>query len=225
MQEEPKKYSRSFEVPATHWPRVVSTRQVRNSQFFSIFGRLWPRQECPCWPTNFKGGQFLSTNLTFVTWSYITKYFKTHHWIMPRPCLIMFLSKCDQDKNFHVARLVWEVGIFCPLSPLLLRYHISFSVKKHARIILYLSWIMVLVNCDQDTNNWFVLNISCCRVEHRYMWIWPSYLKYYELQTWRFDTTLGNFKSRMYSCGKWKRSFVGFINQWKSIKILNYEST
>ena len=108
----------------THCPRVVSTRQVRNSQFFSIFGRLWPRQECPCWPTNFKGGQFLSTNLTFVTWSYITKYFKMHHWIMPRLCLIMFLSKCDQDKNFHVAFLVWEVGIFCPLSPLLLHHHI-----------------------------------------------------------------------------------------------------
>ena len=113
-----------------HCPRVVSTRQVRNSQFFSIFGHLWPRQECPCWPTNFKGGQFLSTYLTFVTWSYITKYFKMHHWIMPRPCLIMFLSKCDQDKNIHVACLVWEVGIFCPLSPLLLHHHISLSVKK-----------------------------------------------------------------------------------------------
>ena len=95
-----------------HCPRVVSTRQVRNSQFFSIFGRLWPRQECPCWPTNFKGGQFLSTNFTFVTWSYITKYFKMHHGIMPRPCLIMFLSKCDQEKHFHVACLGWEVDIF-----------------------------------------------------------------------------------------------------------------
>ena len=111
----------------THCPRVVSTRQVRHSQFFSIFGRLWPRQECPCWPTNFKGGQFLSTNFTFVTWLYITKYFKMHHGIMPRPCLIMFLSKCDQEKHFHVACLGWEVGIFCPLSPLLLRYHISLS--------------------------------------------------------------------------------------------------
>ena len=48
---------------------------------------------------------------------------------MPRPCLIMFLSKCDQDKNFHVACLVWEVGIFCPLSPLLLHDHMSLIVK------------------------------------------------------------------------------------------------
>ena len=113
-----------------HCPRVVSTRQVRHSKFFSIFGRLWPRQECPCWPTNFKGGQFLSTNFTFVTWLYITKYFKMHHGIMPRPCLIMFLSKCDQEKHFHVACLGWEVGIFCPLSPLLLRYNISLSWRK-----------------------------------------------------------------------------------------------
>ena len=88
--------------------------------------------------------------------------------------------------------------------------------KKHPRIVLFLSWVMVLVKCDQDTNNWFVLNISCCRVEHRYMWKWPSYLKYYELQTWQFDSTFGNFKSRIYSCGKWKRSFVGF---YKSMKI------
>ena len=36
------------------------------------------------------------------------------------------------------------------------------------------------------------------------------------MQTWRFNTTLGNFKSRIYSCGKWKRSFVGF---YKSMKI------
>ena len=151
-------YSGTLHV--AHCPRVVSTRQVRNSQFFSNFGRLWPRQEFPCWPTNFKGGQFLSTNLTFVTWSYITKYFKMHHWIMPRPCLIMFLSKCDQDKNVHVACYVREVGPFCPLSPLLLRYHISLSVKKHPRIVLYLSWVMVLVKCDQDTNNWFDFNIS-----------------------------------------------------------------
>ena len=100
-------------------------------------------------------------------------------------------------------------------------YHSVLKKTSHIRTLP----VMVLVKCDQDTNNWFVLNISCCRVEHRYMWIWPSYLKYYELQTWRFDTTLGNFKSRIYSCGKWKRSFVGFINQWKSIKIFNYEST
>ena len=122
------------ERSSAHCPRVVSTRQVCHSQFFSIFGHLWPRQECPCWPTNFKGGQFLSTNLTFVTWSYITKYFKMHHWIMPRPCLVMFLSKCDQDRSFHVACLVWEVGIFCPLSPLLLHHHISLSVKKTSQI-------------------------------------------------------------------------------------------
>ena len=45
----------------SHCPSMVATRQACHSEFFSVFDSLWPRQESPCWPTNFIRGQFLST--------------------------------------------------------------------------------------------------------------------------------------------------------------------
>ena len=56
-----------------HCPRAVSTQKVCHSKFFSNFGRLWPRQETPSRPTNFIGGQFFSTDFTFVTSPFISQ--------------------------------------------------------------------------------------------------------------------------------------------------------
>ena len=56
---------------------------------------------------------------------------KINHWIMSCPCLIMFLTKCDQDKKFHVAWWISNVVILITLTPFLLHDHISVSLKQN----------------------------------------------------------------------------------------------
>ena len=99
--------------------------------------------------------------------------------------------------------------ICCPLSPFLLHDHMSLIVKNHPRIVLYLCWVMVLVKCDQDNNNCFVFQICWCCIAHRYVDM-AKLVKKLRLLTWRFDTTLANFKSCIYNRGRWKCPFIDF---------------
>ena len=53
----------------------------------------------------------------------------------------MFVTKCDQEKHFHVAPLALKVVFGCPMTSPLLRDHVLLSVKEQLRIVLCLSLV------------------------------------------------------------------------------------
>ena len=62
----------------------------------------------------------------------------------------MFMTKCDQEKHFHVAQLAFQVVLGCPLTSLLLHDYVLLRVKEQLKIVLFLYLVTFLTKCDQD---------------------------------------------------------------------------
>ena len=75
----------------------------------------------------------------------------------------MFLTKCDQEKYINVTWEAFKAGHFCQLTSSLLRDHLSPSVKKQLRIVLYLSFVTFFTKCDQNKQFLFGWQISMCK--------------------------------------------------------------
>ena len=60
------------------------------------------------------------------------------------------MTKCDQEKHFHVARLAFKVVLGCPLTSLLLRDHVLLRVKEQLKIVRCLCLVTFFTKCDKD---------------------------------------------------------------------------
>ena len=73
----------------------------------------------------------------------------------------MFLTKCDQEKYINVAWEAFKAGLFCQLTSSLLRDHLSPSVKKQLRIVLYLSFSHFWLNVTKTNNSCLTDKFPC----------------------------------------------------------------